>query len=520
MMTNNVYRQLSNKEFATSIVMNDGCYIPATKSIKLFQLFHQHISAIVKIYRHEDNDIWVSFYPQETLLQLFRANKDMNVNIACYSEMPHPFPGPRYNIDMVNSGLIELFVARGCFSKWFFPCRKIMSRNVFAPFYDSYMAHHDDACRIYDYKLNILHRALECLPKSEIVNHYQRIDIEFNEHRLYINPLGWNAHNALFPIETKYIARFYKIYPAILFSYRTFCVWVSDIIHVPQHNIPISIGELQDIFEFSSAPDYQRWISTKLELYVMRLTKNSEHGLESNITFLKDLSALIYNKYPRYLHIIIYPVHNKFTRLLIFGSFMPTFNDDDGDKIGKLILFIINNIERCPQLHNFINTCIIDSKTAHRILQNYPMRDNPIAKYMDEFAECISPRTNNSGEIGPISPPYFDLLNTCKYEMHFRIAPTNVISAKTLKFRKILTECCAQNPRLIPNLMFMDDKLRDELYDGIGAIYRIKIKYIYMMTYVPLDIRHIIAHSFIHKNAIGDEHFARYLRITSESFHK
>jgi hypothetical protein len=513
-----VESSLSHAEFAKCMMFGAGLnaytQISSLGAIFFQQLYNQ--TAVFTVYDDEMTKIWRVFIPQNKLIYILKHNKYMLPD-TIYVQAPQIAPIDShsddydYFVDLSTSEITDLLVARGYFPYRFFVCNDIFRRAIFSQFYDAECEkQNNEISRYYIYKLNILLRAMMNSSHQEIVRRYMFWESQFRSNMRH--PIEPQVRDELNAIETQYLRRFSMLYPAILFAHhkqRSSNEWYM-----------ITIAELHQILRFSDDVEYQKHVETHLRKY---LSKIYLHIIRSDnksvIRYMHEISDMIFHEYPQYIHTAIFNSEQNFIMSSGYISYMPTFYDDH--TTAGLTLFVKHNIERCPNLHKFISTYRITRDQIINILRHYPIPNNPIAKYVDDLAACIAKHKNDVD----LESIYYMLIHDADiYRTYFiplRSSNLELIqqhAADTNKFRRILAESVAENPQLFSHIGVTSEfNMANELLGMVGEIDRLKVKYIYSMTYIAIDIRHMIAHNFIHRNNNGADDFARYLRITSDN---
>jgi hypothetical protein len=506
---------ISDKDFAACVAVGAGLKIQCSVKVAIYQLLYNRASTI-NIYHNPDNGMWCGTMPQNTLVYILKQNKYMLPKIIrdrllTSDKIANPHG---YYIDMSNDEIVEILMARGYFPWQFFKNNNIMDRAIIAPIRDTVNSQYiTESARYYMCKSIILLRAMKNASRDEIINRHEYWESELT-FPTTLNAMGEVMRNEFIAIMSKYMYQFYELYPAILFVYyKIYNRTDSDFC------IPITISELIRIFEFSTDVDYQNSVSDHLRKYLHKIHSQIKAGVAILIldNYLTEISRIIFDDYPQYIHSALLPRNDALPTFSELISYMPTFYT------ANITLFITNNIKRCPHLHKFIKNHRISRDDAIEILQNYPVPNNPIAKNVDIIAECIAPGCIARSDVlnYDIMSFYFDMIRNKYCNVYFKTS-AKIISAglsadNISKFKITIAECVAENPQLLSNMGLIDLTIDDEIMNMVGAIQRRKISYIYLLRRLPIDIRHIIAHSFIHRDSNCADDFGRYLHITSDS---
>jgi hypothetical protein len=524
---------LSDIEFTKCIALGAGYDIGKIAGAKFYQLLHSRATRFYMCCTKIGSSAirsWTLSMPEEQLIYILRRNKYALPNEIIYitASTQHSINSQKciYPVNLYNSPIVELLIERGCFPPAFYVCDTIMNSDIFAQFYDIDFGDNTVTYqKYYIYKFNVLLRALQNTPHDEIVHKHAFWESE-------ISP-DWRAlaresqANILNKIESQYIDRLYELYPAILF-----------VRHRPSNlslDMQITIPEFRRILSFSADTMYYDHICKHLMKYfgdilLMALAKTE---CDAATNYLRDVSRVIFDDYPRYISAAIFQDFQTSEARIKYISYMPTFYRDTTEK--GLLEFIKNNIERCPNLHKFVLKFSISREVIIRILQNYPIPNNPIAKNIDALTSSIMRR----GYGHTRDELHFNLLRDKSILCTNFKSPTHPYSRNTISvraddsaadtqtafiaryigninnFRRTLAECVAEEPQILPYIDPSGSDITNNLLDLSGAVNRLKVEYIYGMTDLAIDIRHMIAHNFIHRDNNGADDFERYLRITS-----
>jgi hypothetical protein len=461
---------LADKDFAACVIVDSLQNTLLSDKIMMYQSIYSR-AAKFDMYYDAGRDIFHVICPQHILIHILNRNKYIMPTL-----MFADLISPADYIDISDSEIIDLLIARGYFPQEFYKSRKIMSRAALTQIYaDAQNQCYIEDNRFYVCRLIILLRAMKNASRDEIIYRHKYWESEFSWKLL--RHIGEEMRNELNIIMSYYLPLFCELYPAILFVYHE-----SSPSQDAMTDIKISLAEYKRIFEFSADIEYQKSVSAAMSQYLRTIFIAAENNNSFAVDYLGAISNMIFNDYPQYIHTMIYG----------YTSHMPTFYRTH-DK-SSLVTFITNNIERCPHLHKFVYEYYMARDVAFRVMENYPVPNNPMAKYIDQLLIHTAPTWVNAhnnikcGKYGNLGALYFTLIhNENIYRDYFKPLRTKhsvngigfhepcsrpMIDDRVYNFRHIIANCVAELPQLISQLGFKDTDVIDDLLNMVGAIYR------------------------------------------------